>query len=149
MRLPQRGIVVLAGTVLTGLIGTRIVVEPVSTRIVVDLKLENPGGKLQIQQPLQAKPQQLLQLLTIHRTTRRRLIGRPSFSRNLDGDPALVGRKGMMNQRSSTEQRSIRPWQDFHRSHMILPPIELSFSRHPHLDLLHCIFLPVSIMKSL
>ena len=142
MRLPRLGIVVLTGT--------RTVEEPVSIEIVVDLKLENPSGRPQIQQPLQAKPQQLLQLRTIHPTTQRCLTGRPSSSRSLNGPgPALVGRKDMMNLRSSTEQRSIRPWQDFHRSHMILPPIELSFNRHLHLDLLHCIFLPVSIMRSL
>ncbi len=141
MRLPLLGIVVLAGT--------RTVEEPVSIEIVVDLKLENPGGKLQIQQPLQAKPQQLLQLRTIHQTTQRRLTGRPSFSRNLDGDPALVGRKDMMNLRSSTEQRSIRPWQDSHKSHMNLPPIDLSCSLHLQKDLLLCIFLPTDTMRSL
>ena len=71
MRLPRLGIVVLPGT--------RTVEEPVSIEIVVDLKLENPCGRLHIQQPLQAKPQQLLQLRTIHQTTQRRLTGRPSI----------------------------------------------------------------------
>ncbi len=160
MRLPQRGIVVLAGTALTGLTGTRIVVDPVSTGIVVALKLETPGGRpqiqqppqgrLEIQQPPQARTQQLLQLHTIHRTTRRSLTGRPSFTRRLDGPgPAFVGHRGMMNLRSSTEQRSMRPWQDVHRSHMILTGILfLIFRLHLQLDLLHFIF-TISTQRSL
>ena len=142
MRLPLLGTVVLATT--------RAVEAPASTEPVVDLKLERPGGRLQVQQPLQAMPRQLRKLRTTHRIAQRCLTGRQSFCTGIGGpNPALVGRKDMMNLRSSTEQRSIRPWQDLHKSQMILPPIELSFSRHLHMELLHCIFLPIDTMRSL
>ena len=54
-----------------------------------------------------------------------------------------------MNLRSSTEQRSMRPWQDVHRSHVILAKILfLIFGLHLQLDLLHYMS-SISIERSL
>ena len=132
MRLLQPGTVLLATT------GT--VEETTSTEPAVDLKLDL-GRRLQVQQPRRAAPRQPRNRHTLGHTLQYGLLGKESFSTKLRGPRlGLVSLSFPMNQKSSIEQQSRRAWLSFHKSHMKLPPIDLSRSLRLQRDHLLLIF---------